>query len=1283
MLYGGASISYASNDIKHLNLPFREDDEQEIIIPDPNLEKKIKSYIGVQDTKTIRYKDIIQLDRIDGRNINFLNGLDKAHNLKKINFSDGGIKDLTPLGNLSSIEVLELPNQAIDNITPLEQLGKNVRQVVYQHEINLNDNNIKDLSPLKSWQNLHILKVNNNPVEDISFLLELSKLQKVELKGINLNKENWYMLRDLKRKGVEVSYKDNLNSETDIFFLDKNLEDAIREKLKILSRPITAQDMKELTELNLANRGITRLQGLEYAHNLEKLNISFNDIKDFDVVLPSLKELDISATKIEQISSLEKNPKLEILKAKSLYIIGAMPKLSNIVEFDFSNSYMRNLTSISKRTYYTLKKLNLNDAYFIEKDIKEIERIESEGIKVVKGSLSTIKYADIRLYLNNEVDEQLTNLDQLEMSSNIISSLFGWEKANHRQRNVPVHISEDGRNYINLPNIALAKDYEVIIKTNDYRFKEKVNLLLDKPTINLESTILIKGKMLDKDGIALARQKIKFSNHKFNQSVLTDKNGDFRLITHNKDFYTISTRFNEFNLEMKQLKLSEISSNQVDIGIYQLPKADPIPRIHGTIVNSKKEPLNDIGVSIIDENGYIIDGTSSAEGGYFSCEVLENKKYTVKIYGESLGYKDLVLHMEPDVIEKVIVLTKDNNENPFEGEGNIIIPSTEVVAAGKQVSYTIKYQNDNTEPIENFTISIPKKENFELLESSIKLNDVSAPIVNGTDIELSSLQANESGEVRLTTLVKGESLEPIQFEVEFKSNGKVKHKMSKKVTKIIATIDTPTIINNKNIGLYGLASPNAQITVVVNGKSMVTTTANEKLWMTNIVLPVKGRDEVFDIKLKVVNRGVTYESPIYKFDYTTEPSNLIASSIYVGKTKIPVNPSVKLPTATNIIIPNAMYPAQDMEFYLTFDKPINNGYIKFLNKIYSLNNVYNMENKYVYLVKIKGTWQAYQNQTVELYYPLLGTQHSNPLLLVIPLIDPSGYVFEGSMENRLESVQTTVQQKRGSLWRDWQASEFGQVNPLYSDKQGRYGWDVVQGDWRVIFSKPNYQTYTSRTVSVPPPETKLNIPLVSKQPLNAEVEMLNKNKILIRFNRPVNEIDLTSLIRIIRQDTGQEVDGMFSLQNWSGYKETAPGVFEENKNQLLSKEVIFSIITNDLSNEDYTVVIDKAVTDYRGEKLKETKNLSTENKKIDSKHVFKINFSNKFDMSTIYESVTVKDEKGELILVKLEKHGQVLHVLPPNGAYKRGNYTLNINHNLRGDKNQKLRNPKTLIFSVK
>lgn len=107
-------------------------------------------------------------------------------------------------------------------------------------------------------------------------------------------------------------------------------------------------------------------------------------------------------------------------------------------------------------------------------------------------------------------------------------------------------------------------------------------------------------------------------------------------------------------------------------------------------------------------------------------------------------------------------------------------------------------------------------------------------------------------------------------------------------------------------------------------------------------------------------------------------------------------------------------------------------------------------------------------------------------------IDPSGYVYEAVPSNRVEGVQATIYYKetKEDMYGDpyeeinlWNAEEYAQQNPLFTDENGMYRWDVPQGLWQVKFEKDGYQTAYSEWLPVPPPQLDVNIAITqNKQP---------------------------------------------------------------------------------------------------------------------------------------------------------------------------------------------------------
>ena len=113
-------------------------------------------------------------------------------------------------------------------------------------------------------------------------------------------------------------------------------------------------------------------------------------------------------------------------------------------------------------------------------------------------------------------------------------------------------------------------------------------------------------------------------------------------------------------------------------------------------------------------------------------------------------------------------------------------------------------------------------------------------------------------------------------------------------------------------------------------------------------------------------------------------------------------------------------------------------------------------------------------------------------------IDPSGFVYDAETWVRLPGVKTTAfyipvpdKDDIGDFWSIppseseegtlWNAAEYSAENPLYTDEEGRYAWDVPEGWWRVKYEKEGYITAWSDWLPVPPPQTEVNVGLQSQE----------------------------------------------------------------------------------------------------------------------------------------------------------------------------------------------------------
>ncbi|MGG3281046.1 stalk domain-containing protein [Paenibacillus solani] len=134
----------------------------------------------------------------------------------------------------------------------------------------------------------------------------------------------------------------------DVSFQDEQLEQAIREVLnKDKDADITQKEMESLTVVDLSNRGIKNLQGLQYASNLTNLDLSNNKIVDLKPLksLTNIRNLDIGSNRISNLSPLEGMTLMRILYAENNQIkkLDPLKKMSNLSSLNLNSNLVYNL----------------------------------------------------------------------------------------------------------------------------------------------------------------------------------------------------------------------------------------------------------------------------------------------------------------------------------------------------------------------------------------------------------------------------------------------------------------------------------------------------------------------------------------------------------------------------------------------------------------------------------------------------------------------------------------------------------------------------------------------------------------------------------------------------------------------------------------------------------------------------------------------------------------------------------------------------------------------------
>lgn len=203
-----------------------------------------------------------------------------------------------------------------------------------------------------------------------------------------------------------------------------------------------------------------------------------------------------------------------------------------------------------------------------------------------------------------------------------------------------------------------------------------------------------------------------------------------------------------------------------------------------------------------------------------------------------------------------------------------------------------------------------------------------------------------------------------------------------------------------------------------------------------------------------------------------------------------------------------------------------------------------------------------------------------------PIHDPSGYVYEAVASNRLQGVTTTcyyketVEDMYGDLHENivkWDAEEYAQENPLFTDENGMYQWDVPQGMWQVKFEKDGYETTHSEWLPVPPPQLEVNIGM--KQNVQPAVKMAKayEDAVEVEFDKYMMP-ELLTTENLIVMDGENAAKAQIKLLN-------AESAYADESKIYASRIRIEA--EKPFENKDITLMVSNRVKSYAGIRMQD------------------------------------------------------------------------------------------------
>ena len=213
---------------------------------------------------------------------------------------------------------------------------------------------------------------------------------------------------------------------------DKNLEQVIREEIGVPdTTPLTFSHMKMLKRLIANERSITDLTGLEYATNLERLDLYKNyELSDMTPMvrpiadLTNLSWLSLARTQVNDLSPLAKliNMKVLYLWDTPIANLGPLESLTQLVEINAAgcqisdisplgdltklkslwmpNNQIKDITPLKNLTQLIILNLSRNDIVDVTAlaKLSNLEKLWIQGNKIVDHSPLDTLFLDEFLY---------------------------------------------------------------------------------------------------------------------------------------------------------------------------------------------------------------------------------------------------------------------------------------------------------------------------------------------------------------------------------------------------------------------------------------------------------------------------------------------------------------------------------------------------------------------------------------------------------------------------------------------------------------------------------------------------------------------------------------------------------------------------------------------------------------------------------------------------------------------------------------------------------------------
>lgn len=682
----------------------------------------------------------------------------------------------------------------------------------------------------------------------------------------------------------------------------------------------------------------------------------------------------------------------------------------------------------------------------------------------------------------------------------------------------------DFQGFYTLDRLKTSDDYEVsfVWQTGgQYLYETQRNVRVEKDrttTVNqtMDTGIAVRGKVINSQGSGVGDVQITASENNGSHYAwaVTDAGGNYSLLqmksnkTYNLTFYV--------NPVLGYILPANVPSS-VNVGTSDAIMSD-ITLVSGLQFDGfVVHKTTNTGISGIDVFAHSSSTgswsrTRSGNDGQFTLKGLAPADdYVISTHDKSRIYENTETTGKklPDDqnLGNIELLKPSEKTGNFTGEGNSLRVSDLVTAPGRVLTYRINYRNNGGATVTGAAVTAMIPGGTTYVNDSAAINsNVVTPGIAGGNITFSIpsvIRSGESGTITYQVRVESDTTATTFKNSASISAGGVSTPLGSATTELAyATISGPSVTRDGKLTVYGNCS--AGSTVIIEATKSEEASARRvgraassgRWWSQEIDLG--SAEDTYHVTARVEMADGSVSNASSPLETRVKSDSVTISSIKVNSgwnKNVTINPALGIVTLA--IVENS-----PIDIEVSFSGAVSDVKTHFIGRTSSLTE--GTGNTWSGGV-ISGSWSSAGDQLIEVEYTAGGSTIRTPIVNVIILIDPSGFVYDGTYgtyDRFSPTIESDTAGKRLSgvtalcevnskadgsgTWSKWNAAAYGQVNPQITDDQGRYGWDVPAGTYRVIFSKPGYQTVFSDAIVgvtvIPPPELKLHVGLISVAP---------------------------------------------------------------------------------------------------------------------------------------------------------------------------------------------------------